>query len=59
MGEGLGGEMQMKRGMQQLKLPFAYCDTPELRMLDLSAEGLACAEVNFNMHSKETNKNEQ
>ena len=35
----------MKRNLQQLKLPFDYCDTPELRILDLTAEGLPCIPV--------------
>ena len=26
--------------LPQLKLPFAYCDTPEMRVLDLTAEGM-------------------
>lgn len=30
----------VKRALPRLKLPFAYCDTPELRVLDLTAEGL-------------------
>ena len=28
-----------------LKLPFEYCDTPELRVLDLTADGLVCIPV--------------
>ena len=29
----------------QLKLPFEYCDTPELRVLDLTADGIPCIPV--------------
>ncbi|MBQ3345128.1 MAG: AraC family transcriptional regulator [Kiritimatiellae bacterium] len=35
----------MKRELPRLKLPFGYCDTPELRVLDLTAEGLPCIPV--------------
>lgn len=28
-----------------LKLPFAYCDTPELRVLDLTVDGVPCIPV--------------
>lgn len=28
-----------------LKLPFEYCDTPELRVLDLTADGIPCIPV--------------
>ena len=28
-----------------LKLPFSYCDTPELRVLDLTADGVPCIPV--------------
>ena len=31
----------MKGTLQHLKLPFVYCDTPELRVLDLTADGTA------------------
>ena len=33
----------MKR--QALKLPFEYCDTPDLRVLDLSPDGVKCLPV--------------
>lgn len=33
----------MKR--QALKLPFEYCDTPDLRVLDLSRDGIECIPV--------------
>jgi len=35
----------VKCRLPHLKLPFAYCDTPELRVLDLTAEGLPCIPV--------------
>ena len=35
----------MKSNLQQLKLPFDYCDTRELRVLDLTKEGLPCIPV--------------
>ena len=35
----------MKSFLPPLKLPFAYCDTPELRVLDLSADGVPCIPV--------------
>ena len=35
----------MKSFLPPLKLPFDYCDTPELRVLDLSADGVPCIPV--------------
>ena len=35
----------MKGTLQHLKLPFVYCDTPELRVLDLTADGMPCIPV--------------
>ena len=35
----------MKSLLPPLKLPFAYCDTPELRVLNLSADGMPCIPV--------------
>ena len=35
----------MKTSLPPLKLPFDYCDTPDLRVLDLTAEGLPCIPV--------------
>ena len=34
-----------KRALPPLKLPFEYCDTPELRVLNFAAEGLPCIPV--------------
>ena len=31
-----------KRALPPLKLPFEYCYTPELRVLNFAAEGLPC-----------------
>ena len=35
----------MKSSMPPLNQPFAYCDTPELRVFDLSADGVPCIPV--------------
>ena len=34
-----------KRALPPLKLPFEYCDTPELRVFNLAAEGMPCIPV--------------
>ena len=31
--------------MKRLKLPFDYCDTPEMRVLDLTVDGFSCIPV--------------
>lgn len=38
-------DRKRKRIPPQLKLPFPYCDTSEMRVLDLTAEGLPCIPV--------------
>lgn len=42
---GAGKRVSMKRASAPLKFPFDYCDTPELRVLDLSADGIQCVPV--------------
>ena len=34
-----------KRALPPLKLPFEYCDTPELRVFNLASEGMPCIPV--------------
>ena len=34
-----------KRALPPLKLPFEYCDTPELRVFNLATEGMPCIPV--------------
>ena len=34
-----------KSMLPPLRFPFEYCDTPELRVLDLAAEGMPCIPV--------------